>query len=355
MNKIHIQDLSIGSGLNINQKIEIGLELSIDSKVPMFIFSNPGVGKTTTLQKWCEKNDYELLTLIGSQYQPDEVLGFPVHDKEGSVVSRALPNWFYKIKKSDKKILLFLDELTTSTERVQGALLSLIFDRRIENNVLPESTVIVSAGNYQSNLSYDFNLLGPLVNRFMILDLKVDSKIDLPLFLQGKVYREIERDSRNVSEKVISECLLNLVYSLEAENHLDMNDADYSRVYTKNLVNNKVTPRSLHYAKLVIKSYFSKFNEDRFFVHLLSGLLPDLQKKSNSQSTSMASLLFNDILKKGVESADTVSKLAEYAKNKEWDKFKESYVKIEKTYAKMEGKDRRTFETCTALYEKLTN
>lgn len=175
----------------LNKKIAYFIDMCIDTKLPGLIMSTPGMGKTSTIQLWCKTHDYELITVIASQYSADDILGLQAV-KDGELV-RLSPAWFNKLMRlhegnPNKGIILFLDEITTCDEFIQAPLLNLIFNRSIGLQQLPDNVTIVSAGNYSDNLNEAFNMTAPLVNRFMILNLTAD---DVEL---GELATEIEPD-----------------------------------------------------------------------------------------------------------------------------------------------------------------
>ena len=144
-------------------------------RVPGLIMSSPGFGKTTTVEIWCEVRDYNLTTLIASQYSQDDILGIQAV-VEGKL-KRLTPAWFNNMvekSRNGKRNVLFIDELTTCDEFLQAPLLNLIFSRSLGLDSLPNNTLIVTAGNYSEELNGVFSLTAPLVNRFMILNLVND-------------------------------------------------------------------------------------------------------------------------------------------------------------------------------------
>ena len=165
--------------LNLNDQILRSLFISKESGVPICFLSNPGFGKTTMIQRYADEMGMNLVLLRGSDYQPEDILGFPIN-KDGEF-RRLLPTWYKKLS-HDKPNLLFIDEITTASDHVQAPLLSIIFERKIEDVPLPEDTFIVAAGNYSLNLTDNFNLLSPIVNRFMFINLKATNN-DIDLFL----------------------------------------------------------------------------------------------------------------------------------------------------------------------------
>lgn len=173
---------------NINISIFTALKVSEISKVPVLIMSNPGLGKSTSVEMFAEVRDYHLTLLRGNSTSPEEVLGFDVFDntiKDAKSTKHLRPTWFAEIlevAEKGGKTLLFLDEITTCHSAIQAALLHLVFERKVGSERLPEDTLIVSAGNYAQNLSNSMEMLPPLMNRFMIFNITPDHT-DLDTFL----------------------------------------------------------------------------------------------------------------------------------------------------------------------------
>lgn len=174
---------------SINISIFTALKVSEISKVPVLLMSNPGLGKSTTVQMFADIRGYEMKLLRGNSTTENEVLGYDVTDKDKNDnvigIKHCRPSWFNDVLRNSEKgkpTLLFLDEITTANAWVQAALLHLVFERMVGDDPLPEDTLIVSAGNYAQNLNNQMDLLPPLMNRFMIVNITPDYT-DLDYFL----------------------------------------------------------------------------------------------------------------------------------------------------------------------------
>ena len=211
---------------NLNISIFAALKVSEVSKVPVLLLSNPGIGKTTTVYMFAKQRGYEVVELRGNSTTAEEVNGYDVSPKDVTfdapvAACHLRPSWFEKVLRNSEKglrTLLFLDEITTANEFVQAALLKLIFDRSCGHESLPEDTLIVSAGNYSSNLTSSMSLLPPVMNRFMIYNI-IPSVSDLDVFLNrfkgsaigrqenylesiAEVLKKMDESQRFVSESV---------------------------------------------------------------------------------------------------------------------------------------------------------
>lgn len=140
--------------------------------IPGLIMSSPGAGKTSTLEMYAKLKDYNLVSLIASQYSSDDILG--IQSVQNGTLCKLTPSWFNNLKKlseNGKRTILFIDEITTCDEFIQSPLLNLIFNKSLGEESLPDNCFIVAAGNYSEELNGAFSVTAPLINRFMILNL----------------------------------------------------------------------------------------------------------------------------------------------------------------------------------------
>lgn len=162
----------------IRDTIITGFEVTrmTNNKVPMLLLSNPGIAKTTIVGEIAAHEGYEVVSLIGSGFENNEILGFQVNEPDWDYLITKNPTWFNTIlenKKNNKPSILFIDEISVCPSLVQGALYRLIFERTIGNGrKLPEDCVIISAGNYKSNLPSYCDITAPALNRFCIINLE---------------------------------------------------------------------------------------------------------------------------------------------------------------------------------------
>jgi hypothetical protein len=167
------------SNINYNRDLMItAIEVSKASKVPMLFLANPGFGKTTVINEYAAKNGYHVESLIGSSFDRAEVLGYMVN-RGGDCLEVLEPQWFHEIMEQEKnKIpsILFIDEISTAPNDVQGSLYRLIFERTIGNGKkLPDDCIILSAANYKGNLPSQFSISAPSLNRFCLVNLAPQS------------------------------------------------------------------------------------------------------------------------------------------------------------------------------------
>jgi len=194
------------------------------------------------------------------------------------------PHWYRNILDFEKRnipSLLFLDELSTAPENVQGALLQLIFERTIgQSKRLPESTLVIAAANYKQNIPFQFSIMAPIINRFCIVNLRYENTES---FLNEFLQEEKEWDAdlirfsqRELTPKVLDNIRLGLktmlktlLFSFEKESQddegerlyiMDINNQNYAGIYDLDSANvyNFISGRTLSYLFRINQSFYRK-------------------------------------------------------------------------------------------------
>ena len=246
----------------ISQSIYDYIELSKITKQPMLLISNPGYGKTTSITNWAKEKGYHYEQLIGSRFSPDDVMGYQVNEPGQPCLTQKDPVWFQRIidaKAAGKPTILFVDEISTCNEDVQGSLLSLIFDRRIGNGKeLPEDCIIIAAANYSENLPSYMNIMAPTINRFCIINLlwgfSNSDIIHECLVKQNPKSRTMTSADEGEIEKQFNEMINDIIvkYSHVDSNlgYIDLSNHDISNIYKrKGNVYNIMSWRAITYFK----------------------------------------------------------------------------------------------------------
>jgi hypothetical protein len=146
------------------------LETLIALQKPTFIWGASGIGKSEIIAKVAEKLDYNLIDVRVSLLDPVDLRGVPS-------VENGVTKWnppVFLPQENDKQSILFLDELPHGSPSVQNALFQLIRDRQIGEYKLPDSTIILAAGNRVSDRVGANKINGALANRFVHLSLEAD-------------------------------------------------------------------------------------------------------------------------------------------------------------------------------------
>jgi MoxR-like ATPase len=136
----------------------------------VLLLSGPGVGKSDCVYQAAADARLPCRSLVGTQIAPEDVSGIPRIVGERSVFCppRVL------LPEDAEPFCLFLDELPACTPDIQKAFYSLLLERRLGEHPLPEGTWVVAAGNRAEDRSLVRALSSALVNRVIVLQVRVD-------------------------------------------------------------------------------------------------------------------------------------------------------------------------------------
>jgi hypothetical protein len=252
----------------IRDLIFTALALTEYTKVPILFVGNPGTAKTTGVRLWAETYGYKVTTLIGTQRVAEEILGYMVNDTNEQRLITYTPDWFDEIQENTKagfKTLLFVDELSQAPDNVQGAMLQLIFDRRVGGraNYLPEDCVVVAAANYKGNIPPQCGIQAPTLNRFCIVNVnptdgrglieeflqsKEEREANLPIFQNTTISEKIEETVRTTLKDYLSHLITSYCMKNDQEAGLDFKNTQFSEIFDQpGPIYNFLTGRTIHY------------------------------------------------------------------------------------------------------------
>lgn len=140
----------------------------------------PGLGKTEGNALVARRLGLDIITLIGSQYDPAELAGWALPVEGSDEMKRSKPDWW---PDGSTPTLIVLDELPQSTTAVQNIFAQLTNERRIGKRQLPDNVALTAAGNRLSDKAGTSAIPTHLRDRLMFLPVEADLE-DVVAYLQ---------------------------------------------------------------------------------------------------------------------------------------------------------------------------
>jgi hypothetical protein len=146
-------------------------------EVPVLVISHTGIGKTQTVQRFCETHELEYRNIRLAYIEAQDIVGFPQVKDDRMVYIQ--PD-FLPYDPASKGILFF-DEINRARIDVLQAVFQLILERELgvgnvkgETYRLPENWLIIASQNPDSQEYYVSPMDAALFNRFLIIPVEYD-------------------------------------------------------------------------------------------------------------------------------------------------------------------------------------
>lgn len=134
------------------------------------LLSPPGVGKSDMVAQAAAEAGLVCRSLLGTQIAPEDVSGVPtiVGERSAFCPPRML------LPESPDPFCLFLDELPACAPDIQKAFYALLLERRLGEHKLPPGSWVVASGNRTEDRALVRTISSALVNRVVMLQIRVD-------------------------------------------------------------------------------------------------------------------------------------------------------------------------------------
>lgn len=189
-------------------RLKIAVGHSILRKRPLFIWGQPGIGKSEIVAEVAKEQNRPLIDIRLPLMEPTDIRGIPylrevkVYNKDGELVRDELnvpltEKIFQWSTPSDlptdegSRALVFFDEMSAAPPSVQAATYQIILNRRIGNYIMPNEVAIIAAGNRVKDKGVAYNMPMPLANRFTHLTLEADKDDWMEWAIQHRVHKDI--------------------------------------------------------------------------------------------------------------------------------------------------------------------
>lgn len=147
-------------------QVATALRSCIKTKQPIFIWGEPGVGKSAVVEQVTKEDpNHNLVDLRLTLLDSVDLRGFPYRD--GNTMKFANPDFLPPHNDPDWQGTLFLDEMNKAEQAVQSAAYQLVLNRRLGEYILPPGCAVVAAGNRETDQSQVYTMAAALANRFL--------------------------------------------------------------------------------------------------------------------------------------------------------------------------------------------
>ncbi|MEM7076793.1 MAG: MoxR family ATPase [Pseudomonadota bacterium] len=142
--------------------------------VSWMLHGRPGVGKTELVRTLAARMGARLFDIRLTTIEPQDLRGLPYydHDAQRTIWYRPedLPD------DPDRPALLFLDELTSASPYLQPTVYGLLQERRVGRHVLPDSVLVVAAGNTVEDGAIAYEMGSALSDRLIHLHVQANAQ-----------------------------------------------------------------------------------------------------------------------------------------------------------------------------------
>lgn len=162
--------------INTRELVDI-LKLGKEINKPVCVLGPSGVGKTEIVEQFAEK-EYKGVchTIILKHHDSTELVGQGIPFIEDGKVYMKLSESALVPMNEDFVGILFLDEITNIDNNMAHVLYQLVNERKCGGRTLPKGMQVVLAGNRVWDNGASQDLLGPLANRLIIVELEPQAK-----------------------------------------------------------------------------------------------------------------------------------------------------------------------------------
>ena len=136
------------------------------------LHGRPGVGKTEIVQTLAARIGATLYDLRLTTIEPQDLRGLPFFDHEARKTVWYRPE---DLPDTDAPAILFLDELTAAAPALQPTVYGLLQERRVGRHRLPDSTMVVAAGNRIEDGAIAYDMGTALSDRLIHIIVQADA------------------------------------------------------------------------------------------------------------------------------------------------------------------------------------
>jgi len=226
--------------------------------VPVLVLSHTGIGKTQSVQYFCEDNGLEYKNVRLAYIEAQDIVGFPQikHNKMVYIQPEFLPH------AHDTRGILFFDEINRARIDVLQAVFQLILERELgvgdakgEIYRVPKDWFIIASQNPDTEEYYVSPMDAALFNRFLII----------PVEYNENAYKEFIRQSGSLYHPQLSNFIQEENFRIKNEeiNNIEIHPTPRSfELFNKVLT--KMLPGEFHLLNVIANGLIGPTNFKKF-------------------------------------------------------------------------------------------
>lgn len=154
-------------------------------KLAAFLWGEPGVGKSESVQHFARTNGMKLEDVRLTQMDAPDLKGLQWVDEKTKTTVSYRPEFFPVV---DEPGVIFLDELTAAEPRMQATAYQLVLDRRVGPHVLPDQWMVLGAGNGTEDGAISYRMGSALSDRFVHIKVEANPQDWITWALENDIH-----------------------------------------------------------------------------------------------------------------------------------------------------------------------
>lgn len=151
------------------------MKIALELNDTVVLLGNPGIGKTEIVSQIAQELEYVIYTFEAPSLDPTDVRGVMIPIGEESIFTRS--PLYPKGEDTQKKGILFIDELLSAKEMVQVALHPVFQQKCVGQHKLPPTWRVIAAGNIPRGNVFAKRMISTLATRALVLEVVSDLRV----------------------------------------------------------------------------------------------------------------------------------------------------------------------------------
>lgn len=169
---------------------------------PVMIWGQPGIGKSQIIRQVGKNTNRPVIDIRLLLKDPADIGGLPYFDPDSKEMRYARPAEFPQVGDILENAIILMDELSSAPQTVQAAALGLVLERQVNDYKLPDTVMMVAAGNRSTDGTVHSSMPQPLRNRFHHVNLTLSSDDWLEWAMKSNVAVEVQSFIKSSPEKL---------------------------------------------------------------------------------------------------------------------------------------------------------